>query len=133
MQTKRVLTWEESKRILAAAEQHAEKNQWNVAIALVDDGGHLLAFSRANQTAAMTVEIAIAKAKSAALGRRETKLLEEVINQGRVAFLSAPNLQGLLEGGVPVISQGQVVGAMGVSGVASQYDAEIAKAGIAAL
>lgn len=133
MQTKRILSCEETKNILAAAEQHAQQNGWNVAIAIVDDGGHLLAFSRGNQTAAMTVNVAIAKANAAAIGRRETKQFEDMINQGRTAFLSAPTIQGMLEGGVPVMMDGQIVGGIGVSGVASQHDAEIAKAGCAAL
>lgn len=131
MLTKRILSSEETKRILAAAEQHAQQNNWNVAIAVVDDGGHLLAFSRGNQTAAMTVNVAIAKANAAVIGRRETKQFEDMINQGRTAFLSAPGIQGMLEGGVPVLIDGQIVGGVGVSGVASQHDAEIAKAGCA--
>ncbi len=131
MLTKRILSSEETKRILAAAEQHAQQNNWNVAIAVVDDGGHLLAFSRGNQTAAMTVNVAIAKANAAVIGRRETKQFEDMINQGRTAFLSAPGIQGMLEGGVPVVIDGQIVGGVGVSGVASQHDAEIAKAGCA--
>lgn len=131
MLTKRILSSEETKRILAAAEQHAQQNNWNVAIAVVDDGGHLLAFSRGNQTAAMTVNVAIAKANAAVIGRRETKQFEDMINQGRTAFLSAPGIQGMLEGGVPVVIDGHIVGGVGVSGVASQHDAEIAKAGCA--
>lgn len=133
MLTKHILSAEEAKKILAAAEQHAQQNNWNVAIAVVDDGGHLLAFSRGPQTAAMSADIAIAKAKTAAMARRETKQLEDMINQGRSAFLSAPTVQGMLEGGVPVLMNAQIVGAVGVSGVASQHDAEIAKAGCAAL
>lgn len=133
MQTKFILSVEQTKKILAAAEQHAQQNNWNVAIAIVDDGGHLLAFSRGNQTSAMTVDIAIAKANAAAIARRETKQFEEMINQGRTAFLSVPTIQGMLEGGVPITIENQIVGAVGVSGVASQHDAEIAKAGCAAL
>ena len=133
MLTKRILSTDEIKQVLAAAEQQAQQNSWNVAIAIVDDGGHLLAFSRGNQTAAMTVDVAIAKAKAAVLGRRETKQFEDMINQGRTAFLSAPTIQGMLEGGVPVMIDDQLVGGIGVSGVASQHDAQIAKAGCAAL
>jgi uncharacterized protein GlcG (DUF336 family) len=109
------------------------RNQWNVTIAIVDEGGHLLALQRLDGAPPISSYIAPEKARTAALGRRETKLYEDVINQGRVSFLSAPVLQGMLEGGVPVIVDGQVIGAVGVSGVKSSEDAQIAKAGIAAL
>ena len=78
-------------------------------------------------------QIAPAKANTAALGRRESRIYEEMINGGRVSFLSAPGLQGLLEGGVPIVKDGQCIGAVGVSGVKSTEDAQIARAGIAAL
>lgn len=133
MKTKRIITWDESKSILSSAEAYAREKGWNVAIAIVDDGGHLLAFSRCNQTAAIAATIAIAKANTAALSRKETRHLEDMINQGRIAFLSAPTVEGLLEGGVPIISNGQIIGAVGVSGVKSEQDADIAKAGIAAI
>ena len=77
--------------------------------------------------------MAPAKAHTAALGRRESKMYEDVINNGRYAFLTAPDLRGMLEGGVPIVKDGQVIGAVGVSGVKSNEDAQIAKAGIAAL
>ena len=133
MLTRKVLSADDVKRIATAAEAEAVRNQWNVTIAIVDEGGHLLALQRLDGAPPISSYIAPEKARTAALGRRETKLYEDVINQGRVSFLSAPVLQGMLEGGVPVIVDGQVIGAVGVSGVKSSEDAQIAKAGIAAL
>jgi uncharacterized protein GlcG (DUF336 family) len=133
MFTRKVLSADDVKRIAAAAEAEAVRNQWNVTIAIVDDGGHLLSLQRLDGAPPISSYIAPEKARTAALGRRETKLYEDVINQGRVSFLSAPVLQGMLEGGVPVIVDGQVIGAVGVSGVKSSEDAQIAKAGIVAL
>ncbi len=133
MQTKYVLTHADVVRILAAAREEAVKNQWAVTIAVVDDGGHLLALERLDGCAPIGAYIAPQKARTAALGRRESKLYEDMINGGRVSFLSAPEISGMLEGGVPVIADGQVIGAVGVSGVKSDQDAQIARAGIAAL
>ena len=132
MKTKPLLTLEDAQRIAAAAEAEAQSHQWNVVIAICDDGGHLLLLHRLDGTAPISSTIAPAKARAAALGKRETKLYEDMINQGRTAFLSAP-LDGMLEGGVPIIVEGHVVGAIGVSGVKSSEDARIAKAGIATL
>lgn len=133
MQTKPVLTLDDVKKIAAAAEAEAVANKWAVAISIVDDGGHPLWFQRLDGTAPISSHIAPSKARTAALGRRETRIYEELINNGRVSFLSAPEIEGMLEGGVPVIVDGHVVGAVGVSGVKSNEDAQIAKAGIAAL
>jgi glc operon protein GlcG len=133
MQTKSVLTVVDVKKIAAAAEAEALANNWAVAIAIVDDGGHLLSLQRLDGAAPLTSHIAPAKAKTAALGRRESKIYEDIINNGRTAFLSVPFVDGMLEGGVPVIVDGQVIGAVGVSGVKSDQDVQIAKAGIAAL
>jgi uncharacterized protein GlcG (DUF336 family) len=132
MQTKPILTLDDAKRIAAAAEAEARTNNWAVVIAVCDDGGHLILLHRIDGVAPISSEIGPAKARAAALGKRETKLYEDMINQGRAAFLSAP-LDGMLEGGVPIIVDGQVIGAVGVSGVKSSEDAHIAKAGIAAL
>ena len=104
-----------------------------MSIAIVDDGGHLLALSRLDGAAPLTAQIAPAKAHSAAMGRRESKAFEDIINQGRVAFLSAPAVQGHAGGQVPILVDGQCIGAVGVSGVKSSDDAAIARAGIAAL
>jgi uncharacterized protein GlcG (DUF336 family) len=133
MQTKPFLTLEDAKKIAAAAEAEAVANKWNVVITIVDDGGHLLWLQRMDGAAPISSQIAAQKAKTAALGRRESKVYEDMINNGRVSFLSAPELQGMLEGGVPVVVDGHTIGAVGVSGVKSSEDAQIAKAGIAAL
>ena len=120
-------------RIGNACLAHAQARQWAVAIAIVDDGGHMLWMKRLDGRVPLSAHIAPAKARTAALGRRESRVYEEMINQGRTSFLSAPEIQGLLEGGVPVLVDGHCVGAVGVSGVKSSEDAEIARAGIAAL
>ncbi|MCP3706604.1 heme-binding protein [Paraburkholderia sp. CNPSo 3274] len=132
MRTRAVLTDEDVIRVADAAVAHARSNEWNVTIAIVDDGGHLLHLRRLDGAPPVTAEIAVAKARTASLGRRESKVYEDVIKQGRTAFLSAP-LTGMLEGGVPVTVKGDVIGAVGVSGVKSDQDAAIARAGIAAL
>lgn len=133
MQTKPYLTHADTQRILAAAAAHAQNHQWAVTIAVVDDGGHLLGLQRLDGAPPVSAHIAPAKAHTAALGRRESKVYEDVINGGRTSFLSAPAIQGMLEGGVPIVVDGHHVGAVGVSGVKSSEDAEIARAGIAAL
>ena len=133
MQSKQVLTLDDARKIAAAAEAEAKANGWAVTIAVVDDGGHLLWLQRLDNAAPISSCIAPAKARTAALGRRETKVYEDMINNGRVSFLSAPELDGMLEGGVPVVVNGQCAGAVGVSGVKSSEDVQIARAGIAAL
>lgn len=133
MNTKPYLNGEQARRMAAAAEAEASKHQWAVSLAIVDDGGHLLWLQRLDGAAPISAEIAPAKARTAALGRRESKTYEEMINGGRTAFLSAPTLQGMLEGGVPVMVDGHCVGAVGVSGVKSEQDVQVARAGIAAL
>ena len=133
MQSKPFLAIDDARRIAAAAEAEAVKNHWAVAIAVVDDGGHLLWLQRLDGAAPISAQIAPAKARTAALGRRESRLYEEMINGARTAFLSAPGLEGMLEGGVPVLRDGHCLGAVGVSGVKSSEDVQIARAGIAAL
>ena len=133
MNTRPFLTLDDVKRIGAAAEAEARAHQWNVTIAIVDDGGHLLWLQRLDGAAPISAHIAPAKAHTAALGRRESRVYEEMINQGRTAFLSVPEVAGLLEGGVPVVVDGHCLGAIGVSGVKSSEDVQIARAGIAAL
>ena len=133
MQHKAVLGLADVNRILDAAQAEAEAQGWNVAIAVVDDGGHPLALRRLDDCAPMGSYIATEKARSAALGRKETQVFEEMINNGRNAFLSAPVLQGTMTGGVPIMVDGQVVGAVGVSGVKPDQDAQTAKAGVAAI
>jgi uncharacterized protein GlcG (DUF336 family) len=133
MNTKPTLALSDLRTMAAAAEAEATQHGWAVTIAIVDDGGHLLWLQRLDGAAPISSHIAPAKARTAALGRRESRLYEEMINQGRMSFLSAPMLEGMLEGGVPVMVNGQCVGAVGVSGVKSNEDAQIARAGIAAL
>jgi len=133
MQTKPVLEFADVKKMAAAAEAEALSNQWAVTIAIVDDGGHLLHLSRLDGAAPLTSHMAPAKANTAAMGRRETRIYEELINGGRTSFLSAPYVEGLLEGAVPIMKDGFCLGAIGVSGVKSTEDAQIARAGITAL
>ena len=133
MKTQPVLGLDDVKAMAAAAEAEALHNQWAVTIAIVDAGGHLLWLQRLDGAAAVSAAIAPAKARTSALGRRETKVYEDMINGGRTSFLSAPLIDGMLEGGVPILVEGHCVGAVGVSGVKSSEDAQIARAGIAAL
>ena len=133
MQSKPVMMLDDVKKIAAAAEAEALANKWAVTIAIVDDGGNLLWLQRLDGAAALSSFIGPAKARTVALGQRETKVYEDIINNGRYSFLSAPTVEGMLEGGVPIMVNGQCVGAVGVSGVKSTEDAQIAKAGIAAL
>lgn len=133
MQNKWMLTSSDVDLIARAAEAEAQRHGWAVSIAVVDDGGHLLFFKRMDGVAPISARIAPAKAHTAAVGQRESRIYEEVINQGRFSFLSAPLLEGMLEGGVPIVRDGQFLGAVGVSGVKSSEDAQIARAGIAAL
>lgn len=128
MKSKAVLSQTEVSQILAAARTEAQNNQWAVTIVIVDDGGHPLALERLDGCAPIGAYIATEKARTSALGRRESKGYEEMVNGGRHAFLSAPLLTSL-EGGVPIIVDGQVIGAVGVSGVKAEQDAQVAKAG----
>ena len=133
MNTKPYLSLADLKRIAAAAEAEAVANHWAVTIAIVDDGGHLLWLQRLDGAAPLSAHIAPAKARTSALGRRESLVYEEIIKNGRNAFMTVPEIEGLLEGGVPIMVDGHCLGAVGVSGVKSNEDAQIAKAGIAAL
>ncbi|NHZ96155.1 heme-binding protein [Massilia sp. CCM 8734] len=133
MPSKPYLNFADVQKIAAAAQAEALANNWAVTIAICDDGGHLLSLQRLDGAAPLSSHIAPSKAKTAALGRRESKVYEDIINNGRTAFLTVPFIEGMLEGGVPVIVDGHVIGAVGVSGVKSDQDAQIARAGIAAL
>jgi len=132
MKQKSVLTRDDVARILDHARAEAVANQWAVTIAVVDDGGHPLALERLDGAAPVSAYIATEKARTSALGRRPSGDYEQMIKDGRNAFLSAP-LSSLLEGGVPILVDGQVIGAVGVSGVKSTQDAQVAGAGIAGL
>ena len=133
MKNKLTLELADIKAIAAAAEAEALAHAWAVTIAIVDDGGNLLWLQRLDGAAPISSLIAPAKARTSAVGRRETKIYEDMINGGRFSFLSAPTLDGMLEGGVPIMKDGQCLGAVGVSGVKSSEDAQIARAGLAAL
>ncbi len=132
MKTKSYLTSDDVKKILAAAETHALQNKWAVCISVVDDGGHQLGFLRLDGCAQASIKISQGKAYSAAVRRRTTKQDEDLIANGRIAALSMPGIT-FLEGGVPIVHNGDVIGAVGVSGVKSSDDAAIAAAGINAL
>ena len=132
MNTKSVLGLDDVEAMLIGARREAEKHGWNVSVAIVDDGGHPLGLLRLDGAPPGTAYMSTEKARTAALGRRESKVYEDMINGGRYAFLSAP-LIATLEGAVPVIVNDECVGAVGVSGVKSDQDAQIAKAGIAHL
>ena len=132
MKTKHYLTADDCRKIRAAAEAEAAKNSWAVCIAIVDDGGHLLSFLRLDGCAAASVAISQGKARTAALRRRPTKNDEDMVNNGRTSALSMPGIT-FLEGGVPIIVGGETIGAVGVSGVKSTEDAQVAQAGINAV
>ena len=131
MKTKNALTLEDARKIVAAAEGKALENQWKVCIAIVDDGAHLLLFHRLDGAQLASIDIAIAKAATAMLGKRPTKVYEDMINNGRISALSMPGITHL-EGGVPIVVDGECIGAVGVSGVKSSDDVQIAEAGIQA-
>ena len=133
LHTRPVLTLSEIDQIARAARAEAQRNDWNVTIAVVDDGGHPLSLLRLDGCPPVSAYLAMEKARTAALGRRESKAYEDIIKGGRTAFLSVSALSGMLEGGVPIIIDGHCIGAVGVSGVKSQEDAQVAKAGVAAL
>ena len=132
MQTKPVISVDDVARVLTAAQAEAKKQNWPVAIAVVDDGGHLLGMLRLDGCAPIGAEISIGKARTAALARRESKAYEDMVNGGRTAFTTAPIVTAL-EGGIPLVTDGHVVGAIGVSGMKPAEDAQIARAGVAAL
>lgn len=130
--TKSFLTLEDAKLVAAAAEAEALRNNWPVVIAIVDEGGHLIYLQRLDNTQIGSVDVAIQKARSAIAFRRPTKILEEQINQGHLRYLGLPGAIPI-EGGLPIVFKDQFLGAIGVSGVRSHQDAQIAQAGIDAL
>ena len=121
-----------AKAIAAAAAEYAAEKEWTVNIAIVDEGANLVYFERGDGVQVGSIEVAMRKAKTAAAFKRETRIFEEVATGGRTGIVTLPDGL-LLEGGVPIVWEGQVLGAVGVSGVKSAQDAEIAKAGIAAV
>jgi glc operon protein GlcG len=132
MKTRSMLTLEDCKKISAAAEAEAKKNNWNVCVAILDDGGHLLHLFRMDGATPANSRIAIAKGRTAAETRRSTAMWEERIKGGRMAMLKMPGVTPV-QGGLPIVVDGECVGAVGVSGVQSHEDEQIAKAGIAVL
>ncbi len=131
--TRRTLTLEAAKRMAAAAEAEARKHNWAVSIAILDDGGQLLLFQRMDGAKLVAIDIAIRKARTAVYFQGETKGLEEEVTKGgRTALLPIDGFMPL-EGGLPLVVEGKVIGAIGVSGVTGQQDAQCAKAGAAAL
>jgi glc operon protein GlcG len=131
MRTKQSLTTDDVKKMMAACEAKAAANKWPVAISIVDDGGFLLGFSRMDGAPAITAEVAMGKARASAMTKRPSKFFEDRIKE-RPAFLNFP-AGILLQGGVPIMYQNECVGAIGVSGVQSHEDEEVAQAGAGAI
>lgn len=129
MKTRSELTLEDCRRIAAAAQAEARRNSWNVAIAILDDGGHLLHFERMDGATPANAAIAVEKGRTAALSRRSSGTWEEIVKGGRTAMLKMPGILPV-QGGLPVVVEGTCIGAVGVSGVQSQQDEQIAQAGI---
>ena len=132
MINKPVLTLDDAKNIAAAAEAEALRNSWRVVIAIVDDGGHLLYLQRNHGTQFGSVEIAIQKARAAVAFQRPTKVTEDAVMGGRLIHLALPGALPA-EGGVPLMHDNQIIGGLGISGVRSFEDGQIAQAGVAAL
>jgi uncharacterized protein GlcG (DUF336 family) len=133
MSTKPYLTQANVQKILDGANEYAIEKGHIVAIAVCDAGGHLLGLIRRDGCQPVSSYFAQEKARTAAMGQRETQAYEEMINKGRPAFLSAPHISMLLEGGINIVVDGHTIGAVGVSGVKNGEDGKTAKAGIAAI
>jgi uncharacterized protein GlcG (DUF336 family) len=131
MYSKLILSLDDCKRVAAAAEEEARANGWNVVIAIVDDAGHLMYLQR-EKVQLGSVEVAITKAKVAVMFRRPTRFWEETVASGRHGYLAMPGMLPI-EGGVPLVHEGEIVGAIGISGVKSAEDGQIAEAGARAL
>jgi glc operon protein GlcG len=131
MRNKPCLTSADVKTMLAACEAEAAKNKWAVSIAIVDDGGYLLGLARMDGASAITAEVSLGKARTSAMTKRPSKFFEDRIKE-RPAFAGFP-AGILIQGGVPVLHEGECVGAIGVSGVQSQEDEQVAQAGAGAL
>jgi uncharacterized protein GlcG (DUF336 family) len=129
---KKSVSLEDARKAAAAAATEAKKNKWNMAIAVVYDGGHLIYFERIDETQTGSIDIAIGKARTAANFKRPTKALEDALNGGQHAILSFPDTLPR-EGGLPILADGKVIGAIGVSGAKSSEDAQVATAGVNAL
>ena len=132
MTSKPILTLTDAKLIALAAEAEALRNSWRVVIAIVDDGGHLLYLQRSHDTQFGSVEIAIQKAQAAVAFQRPTKASEEAVLSGRLIHLALPGVIPA-EGGVPITYDNHIIGGLGISGVRSFQDGQVAQAGIHAL
>lgn len=130
---KKSLTLEAARVAMSACEAQARRGEWKVVIAVVDDGGHTILLQRLDGAQWSSIDTAVGKARAAVAWKRPTRLLEEAVNNGRIAFLSISQGMALLQGGVPVEIDGQVLGAVGVSGVKAADDEVIALAGVNAL
>ena len=126
---KKSLSLEDARKAASAAAIEAKKNKWNIAIAIVDDGGQLIYFERTDETQIGSIDIAIGKARTAAYFKRPTKALEDAINGGQHAIMTFPNTLPR-EGGLPIFADGKCIGAIGASGGKSSEDAQVAKAGV---
>ena len=131
MKDSKMLTLADVRRIASAAEQEAQANGWAVSIAICDAGGHALWLQRMDGAPLMSAQLAPGKAHACVLGGKPSKAFEDMVNNGRFAALSFPILP--VEGGEPIVIDGLVIGAVGVSGVKASEDAQVARAGIAAL
>jgi glc operon protein GlcG len=131
LKTKPCLTLEDCRKIGAAAIAEAERHGWNVVVAILDDGGHLRWLEAMDGSSPFNAQVAVEKGRSAAVSRRSTKAWEDRVAAGRTGVLNMPVLT--VQGGVPIMADGHCVGAVGVSGVQSHEDEQIANAGIAAL
>ena len=132
MKTRPVLTLDDCHKIHAAAEIEARNNNWIVAIAILDDGGHLMHFARMDGASPANAAIAVDKARTAAISRRSSGKWEQLVKDGRTGMLNMPGILPV-QGGVPIVAEGTCIGAVGVSGVQSAQDEQIAQAGIDAL
>jgi uncharacterized protein GlcG (DUF336 family) len=130
--TQLVLSIDDAHKMAAAARAEAKAQGWSVVIAIVDDGGHLVYLERLDGTQKASSEIAVSKARTAILFKRPSKVLEDAVAGGRVAVMSLPGVTPV-EGGLPIVVDGHFLGAIGVSGVQSSQDAQVARAGLEAL
>jgi len=128
---KKTLTLAAAKAAMAACESEAQRNQWKVVVAIVDEGGHAILVQRLDGTQWSSIDTALGKARAAVAWKRPTRLLEEMVNGGRSAFLSVPGPFAFLQGGLPIEVDGEIIGAIGVSGVKASDDEKVAAAGVA--
>ena len=130
--TTKYITLEDAKKAMAAAEEEARKNSWNVAIAILDAGGNLILFQKMDDTQLGSVNIAVGKGRTAVNFKRPTKALEDLVSGGRQVFIA---LEGItpLQGGLPVMTGGKLIGGVGVSGVLSSQDEQVAQAAVGVL